>query len=86
MPLPVLRPPLDLCKPTGVTLERGRRVIIMPDQGGVAEALTKLLQAQGVEVFRIEGTPDADALTSILKSWMAAGPVHGVYWLPALDI
>ena len=27
----------------------------------------------------------ADALTDQLKSWMAAGPVQGVYWLPALD-
>ena len=39
----------------------------------------------GVEVLRIEDAPDADALANRLKSWLAAGPVHGVYWLPALD-
>ena len=38
-----------------------------------------------MEVLRIEGAPDADALTQLLKGWMAAGPVDGVYWLPALD-
>ena len=39
----------------------------------------------GVEVLRIEGSADADALTKRLKDWIAAGPVQGVYWLPALD-
>jgi NAD(P)-dependent dehydrogenase (short-subunit alcohol dehydrogenase family) len=51
----------------------------------VADVLTERLQSIGVEVLRIEGAPDADALVDCLKSWMAAGPVQGVYWLPALD-
>ena len=85
VPLPVLRPPLPICKPTGVTLARGGRVIIMPDKGGVADALAQALQAQGVEVLRIEGASDAEALASRLKNWMTTGPVQGIYWLPALD-
>jgi acyl transferase domain-containing protein/acyl carrier protein/NAD(P)-dependent dehydrogenase (short-subunit alcohol dehydrogenase family) len=85
VPVPVLRPDLELCKPTGVKLESGRRVVIMPDQGGVADALAQRLKARGVEVLRIENTWDADALGSRLKTWMAAGPIDGVYWLPALD-
>ncbi|HUJ72081.1 MAG TPA: SDR family oxidoreductase, partial [Verrucomicrobiae bacterium] len=85
VPLPVLRPALDICKPTGVVLDRSRRVVIMPDKGGVANTLTELLQKLGVEVLRIEGAPDKDALIKCLKTWTAAGPVHGVYWLPALD-
>ena len=44
----------------------------MPDRSGVAEALTARLQALGVEVVQT-----ADAL--------GAAPIHGVYWLPALD-
>ena len=71
--LPILRPPLNICKPTGVSLERGRRVIIMPDKGGVADALTQRLQAKGVEVLRIEGAPDADALTDLLKKLAGRG-------------
>jgi NAD(P)-dependent dehydrogenase (short-subunit alcohol dehydrogenase family)/3-hydroxymyristoyl/3-hydroxydecanoyl-(acyl carrier protein) dehydratase len=85
VPVPVLRPALDLCKPTGATLERGDRVIVKPDQGGTADALSKLLQEKGVEVLRIEGAPQAEALNDLLKGWISAGPVHGVYWLPALD-
>ncbi len=85
VPVPVLRPPLNLCKPTGVTLAPGSRVVLMPDNAGVADALSQLLQTMGVEVLRIEGAPDADALVTLLKKWMAAGPVKGVYWLAALD-
>jgi len=57
----------------------------MPDKGGVGHALTERLRALGVEVLCIEGTPDADTLTGILKSWTATGPVNGIFWLPALD-
>ncbi|HEY7912307.1 MAG TPA: SDR family oxidoreductase, partial [Blastocatellia bacterium] len=84
VPLPILRPPLASCKLTGIALDR-RRIVVMPDAGGVAEELTRLLRTKGAEVLRIEGAPDADALNARLKDWMAAGPVHGVYWLPALD-
>jgi acyl transferase domain-containing protein/NAD(P)-dependent dehydrogenase (short-subunit alcohol dehydrogenase family) len=85
VPLPVLRPPLSICKPTGVTLGPGRRVVIMPDQAGVGEALTQQLQTLGMEVLRIDATLDAEALAKQLRDWLAAGPVLGVYWLPALD-
>ena len=92
-PVPTLRPPLDLCKLTGAPLGVGRRVILMPDKAGVADALTERLKALGVEVLRIvlnheltnDQTSAADALANQLRAWLAAGPVHGVYWLPALD-
>jgi acyl transferase domain-containing protein/NAD(P)-dependent dehydrogenase (short-subunit alcohol dehydrogenase family) len=85
VPLPVLRPPLSVCKPTGVTLGRGSRVVIVADTGGVGDALAQLLEKKSVEVLRVNGTPDSDALTNRLKQWMSTGPVHGIYWLPALD-
>jgi acyl transferase domain-containing protein/NAD(P)-dependent dehydrogenase (short-subunit alcohol dehydrogenase family) len=85
VPLPVLRPALTICKPTAVTLSAGRRVAIIPDKGGVGEALVQQLKAKGVETLVIENAPTADALTNLLNTWLAAGPVHGVYWLPALD-
>jgi acyl transferase domain-containing protein len=85
VPLPVLRPPLNLCKTTGVTLESRKRIVIMPDEGGVADALEQQLKAKGIDVLRINGAPDADTLNDLLKKWTAAGPVHGIYWLPALD-
>jgi acyl transferase domain-containing protein/acyl carrier protein/NAD(P)-dependent dehydrogenase (short-subunit alcohol dehydrogenase family) len=85
VPVPSLRPALAVCKPTGVTLSRGQRVIVMPDQGGVWQELSQRLQNMGLEVLLIEGGSDAEALANRLKDWLAAGPVQGVFWLPALD-
>ncbi len=72
VPVPALRPPLAICTPTGVALEPGRRVFVMRDRGGVADALIGKLQSLGVTVVEAAGAP-GDA------------PVHGVFWLPALD-
>ena len=85
VPVPNLRPPLSICKPTGVTLGSGSRVIVMPDKGGVGEALTKRLETLGVGVLRIDDAPHAEPLTNRVRNWLAGGPVQGVYWLPALD-
>jgi len=85
IPLPTLRPPLALCKATGVTLGRGSRVVIMSDSGGVAESLAQQLRQKEVEVLSITGAPDADTLQRTVDSWLASGAVQGVYWLPALD-
>ena len=57
----------------------------MPDKSGVGDALAQRLQTLGVEVLRVNDAPDVDTLAALLKNWLAAGPVHGVYWLPALD-
>ena len=85
VPVPTLRPPLTLCKATGVTLGRRSRVIVVPDNGGVAESLTAQLRQKEVEVLSIAGAPDADTLQSTIDGWLASGPVQGIYWLPALD-
>lgn len=85
VPVPNLRPPLALCPPTGATLTSGSRVVLMPDNSGAGDALTQRLQTLGVEVLRINDTPDPDTLAILLQSWLAKGPVAGVYWLPALD-
>ena len=85
VPVPSLRPPLDLCKATGVVLGSGRRVVVMSDKSGVGDALAKRLKALDVEVLRIKHGMETDTLTNLLKNWLAAGTVHGVYWLPALD-
>jgi acyl transferase domain-containing protein len=88
VPVPTLRLPLELCKRTGVALESGRRVVIMPDDDGVGDALAQRLETMGVEVLRVvpgNETLHADTLANLFKSWLATGPMHGVYWLPALD-
>ncbi|MGO9558703.1 MAG: SDR family NAD(P)-dependent oxidoreductase [Acidimicrobiales bacterium] len=85
VPVPILRPPLDLCRRTGVMLHAGTRVVVMPDHGGVSEALTSILTEKGVEVLVIDGTPAGEDLATQLVAWMSTGDIQGVYWLPALD-
>jgi len=84
-PTPALRPPLAFCKPTGVALAAGDRVVVMMDRGGVGRALVTRLGRRGVEALVIdEPLPDADLLARV-EGWRAEGPIQGVYWLPALD-
>ena len=85
VPLPLLRPPLELFKETGVKLARGSRVLIASDSGGVADALTMQLQAREVEVTRLDLHANAETLTAAIQKCLAGGPVEGIYWLPALD-
>jgi acyl transferase domain-containing protein/acyl carrier protein/NAD(P)-dependent dehydrogenase (short-subunit alcohol dehydrogenase family) len=86
VPVPSLRPPLDLCKPTGVTLGERSRVVVMMDQGGVGKSLVSRLQKRGVIVLPLDGVPATEALVEQLKAWLEQGPIQGVYWLPALDV
>ncbi|MEZ4336079.1 MAG: SDR family NAD(P)-dependent oxidoreductase [Sandaracinaceae bacterium] len=81
VPVAVVRPDLELCETSAVTLEAGRRVIVASDEAGVAEALASVLEARGVEVLRLDPSSDLDARLDQL----AEGPIHGVFWLPALD-
>jgi acyl transferase domain-containing protein/NAD(P)-dependent dehydrogenase (short-subunit alcohol dehydrogenase family)/acyl carrier protein len=85
VPVPTLRPPVTMCKTTGVTLGPGSRVVVMPDQGGVAEALNETLRGMGVEVLSVKRTTPADVLIQQVSNWMSEGSVQGVFWLPALD-
>jgi acyl transferase domain-containing protein/acyl carrier protein/NAD(P)-dependent dehydrogenase (short-subunit alcohol dehydrogenase family) len=85
VPVPHLRPPLNLCKSTGVVLNDKSRLVVMTDQGGVGKTLVARLEKLGAGVLVIDDAPDADALTCRLEEWKAGGPVQGVFWLPALD-
>ncbi len=86
VPVPALRPPLEVCKSTGVVLDAGSRVVVMLDQGGVGKKLVEKLQKRGVTVLVVEPGIGTDALDAQLKSWQAEGRIQGVYWLPALDV
>ncbi|MDR1727789.1 MAG: SDR family NAD(P)-dependent oxidoreductase, partial [Acidobacteriota bacterium] len=88
VPVPRLRPALDLCKPTGAALGKGSRVVVVSDAGGAGKALAGKLREAGVTPLVVEtagGAPSADALTQTLEGWIAEGPIQGLYWLPALD-
>ena len=86
VPVPSLRPPVTMCKPTGVSLE-GKRVYVMPDQSGVAEALTAKLRSLGVEVVDTAETP----VTGVF--WLPAlddeGPLESMApkaWRDAMEL
>ena len=85
VPVPVVRPSLEWCERTVVELVAGDRVVVFPDTGGVADALAAALAAIGVEVLLADGAPQRDAWEATLQGWRAAGPISGVFWLPALD-
>ena len=85
VPVPVLRPSLSLCLATGVTLGPGSRIVVMPDVGGASRALLDGLTARHVTPLVLDPSADAGAIEGRLRSWLDAGPIHGVYWLPALD-
>ena len=80
----ILRPPLELCKPTGVSLERSR-VVVMFDHGDVGKALVSRLEQRGATVLSIERAPAEGEIAGLVQGFLADGPVTGVYWLPALD-
>jgi malonyl CoA-acyl carrier protein transacylase len=86
VPVPTLRPSLDLCQPTGVTLGPGSRVVVMPDGGETGHELARRLVEIGATPLMLGPDMDAAGLQDRLQGWLAEGPVHGVYWLPALDV
>ena len=66
VPVPSLRPALDRCKPTGVVLGKGARVVVAADEGGVAAALAAVLEKRGVAVLSLDGALATDEVTSRL--------------------
>ncbi|MGB5754716.1 MAG: SDR family NAD(P)-dependent oxidoreductase, partial [Thermoanaerobaculia bacterium] len=85
VPAAMLLAGLDLCKKTGVKLQKGSRVVVMADRGGIGKALAQRLERLGVEVLFLEAETDGEQLTSRLATWQKEGDIQGVYWLPALD-
>ncbi len=84
-PVAVIRPSLLLCPPSPIELGKGCRVVIGFDEGGVGEALEVRLVEQGVEVLSLDLGAPTLAVTELVADWKKEGPIHGVYWLPALD-
>jgi 3-oxoacyl-(acyl-carrier-protein) synthase/acyl carrier protein len=85
VPVPVLRPDLENCRATNVTLGRGSRVVVMSDGGGIGKALVDQLTKIGVETLVIDPALEGDGLRQRLAGWRQEGSIKGVYWLPALD-
>ncbi|MBK9714351.1 MAG: SDR family NAD(P)-dependent oxidoreductase [Kouleothrix sp.] len=86
VPVPALRPSIDLCKATGVTFGSGSRIVVGMDRGGVGKALVNRLEKRGATVLPIDPQQQTEVLEAQLQACLAEGSVQGVYWLPALDV
>jgi malonyl CoA-acyl carrier protein transacylase len=85
IPVPVLRPRLDLCTPTSVTLEAGLRVLVVNDQGDTGKSLARRLRSRKVQVLSLDNLSTAESSEKLAK-YLEEGPINGVYFLPALDV
>ena len=84
VPVPSLRPGIASCLPTGVELA-GARVLVMLDEGGVGEALVKLLGKAGATTLTLSPGISTDDLLTEVSAWHDEAPITGVFWLAALD-
>ncbi len=85
VPVPSLRPSLEQCVSTGITLDGDSRVVVMKDSSGIGKALVKRLDERGATVLALEPGIVTDELIAAVEGFAAEGPVQGVYWLPAMD-
>ena len=81
----VLRPALELCKPTSVRLGAPKRVLVVSDKGGAGAALAEQLKNRKIDVATLDDklTPESAAEKAV--QWAKAGEVGGVYFLTGLD-
>jgi malonyl CoA-acyl carrier protein transacylase len=86
VPVPSLRPRLDLCIPTGVKLGEGQRVLVVESMTKTADALARKLTTRKVKVLRLSARLGSEVIAEKLSDWLAEGPIAGVYFLPALEI
>lgn len=85
VPTPLLRPALDYCKPTGVSLSEGSRVLVMPDSNGVSRKLIDLLEKKHVHILTLDPNSDQETTKTTIKQYLTEGAIQGVFWLAALD-
>ena len=83
--VPVLRPKLDLCVPTGVTLGESSRVVIVADRGKTANALARRLRGRKAQVLTVDSENPSQVLEKI-AAFQTEGPLQGVYFLVGLDV
>jgi NAD(P)-dependent dehydrogenase (short-subunit alcohol dehydrogenase family)/uncharacterized ubiquitin-like protein YukD len=85
VPVPVLRPRLNLCRPTSVTLGEDQRVLVVAGNSTVGSSLARRLRARKVQVLTLNPPGMPHAMQKI-TAWLKEGPIHGVYFLPALEV
>ena len=85
VPVPALRPRIDLCLPTNATLERDQRVLIVSGEDKTGELLARRLRTRQVSALILKPA-EPEAMAKTVADQLAKGPIHGVYFLPALEV
>ncbi len=86
VPVPVLLPHPALSIPSGVNLNENARILILDGKDGAGEALEELLKNKGVrQVHRFHPESMREISEEVTK-FASQGEIHGVYFLPALDV
>ncbi|MRR32629.1 beta-ketoacyl synthase, partial [bacterium] len=83
-PLPVLRPRLNLCTPSGQKIDAASRILILADGSKTADSLARRLRSRKAQVMVLT-TVDESTLAKV-QAWQAESPVTGMYYLPALNV
>jgi malonyl CoA-acyl carrier protein transacylase len=83
VPVPVMRPKLSLCKPTGIQLQPGDRVLVVSDSDPIGEPLIAHLKDLGVEIEHVRSGADLAAAPTIthkgifmLNGWSSLGSIN----------
>ncbi len=85
VPMPIVRLPIGLCKPTTAKIRADQRVVVVGDKAGVATRLVEILAKKRVKVLHVDNAIPAHDLVKSVVEWAGPDPVDGVFFLPALD-
>ncbi|GAP11267.1 polyketide synthase module [Bellilinea caldifistulae] len=85
VPKPVLLPKLDLCLPSGVTLDENSRVILVSDEGKTADSLARRLRARKVQILTLDSSQTPEEWQEKVASFQSTGRVQGLYYLVGLN-
>ncbi len=85
VPKPVLLPKLDLCLPTGISLDENSRVIIVGDEGKTSDSLSRRLRARKVQILNLELSQTIEDWREKVAAFQNGGRIQGVYYLIGLN-
>ena len=85
VPKPVLLPKLELCVPTGVTLDENTRIIIFGDDGKAGDSLARRLRARKVAVLNLSTAQTLEEWREKVSTFQNEGKVQGLYCLVGLN-
>lgn len=85
VPTPVVRLPIEACKPTGVIIRAEQRIVLVGDTLGAATKLAEILHQKRVKVLHVDNAIAPDALVKSIVDWTGNESIDGVFFLAALD-